>query len=93
MNSCQKLLPRATMCYMPQYLNAVCPLYPIKLIKTVRLRVKATEKLLQDPAMDLKIIVLVRDPRGTYNSRSEMKGCAGPKCADPNKGWQELHRG
>merc|ERR1719369_867084 len=50
-NSCSNLLPKETMCLMPEYLNPVCPLYPIKLIKTVRLRVARVERLLQDPAL------------------------------------------
>ena len=57
------------MCFMPDFLNAVSPLYPIKLMKTVRLRVIETEKLLMDPELNLKVVVLVRDPRGVYASR------------------------
>merc|ERR1712080_692838 len=68
-NSCANLLPRETMCLLPEYLNQICPLYPIRLIKTVRLRVAKVEPLLKDPAMDLKVVMLVRDPRGVYNSR------------------------
>ena len=54
---------------MPDYLNAVTALYPIKLMKTVRLRVSDTEQLLLDPELNLKVVVLVRDPRGVYASR------------------------
>ena len=57
------------MCFMPDYLNAVTALYPIKLMKTVRLRVSDTEQLLLDPELNLKVVVLVRDPRGVYASR------------------------
>ncbi len=67
--SCHNLLPRETMCFMPDYLNAVTALYPIKLMKTVRLRVSDTEQLLLDPELNLKVVVLVRDPRGVYASR------------------------
>ena len=67
--SCYNLLPRETMCFMPDYLNAVSALYPIKLMKTVRLRVSDTEQLLLDPELNLKVVVLVRDPRGVYASR------------------------
>jgi len=93
-NSCHSLLPHSAMCFMPDYLQHVCPLFPIKLIKTVRLRVRKVEKLLQDPAMDLKVIVLVRDPRGVYNSRNTgpvKSWCKNDLCANPVTGCQDLN--
>jgi len=93
-NSCKNLLPKNAMCFMPDYLNHVCPLFPIKLIKTVRLRVRKIEKLLGDPAMDLKVIVLVRDPRGVYNSRNTgpvKNWCKNDLCANPVTGCQDLN--
>ena len=92
-NSCANVLPKETMCLLPEYLNTVCPLYPIKLIKTVRLRVAKVEPLLQDPALDLKVILLVRDPRGVYNSRGSgpvTTWCSKDICADPAVGCQDL---
>ena len=92
--SCHNLLPNDLMCFMPDYLNKVCPLFPIKLIKTVRFRVKNVEELLQDSAMNLKVIVLVRDPRGVYNSRSSgavKAWCKKDLCANPEVGCQDLN--
>jgi len=92
-NSCANVLPKETMCLLPEYLNTVCPLYPIKLIKTVRLRVAKVEPLLQDPALDLKVILLVRDPRGVYNSRGSgpvTTWCSKDICADPAVGCRDL---
>jgi len=92
-NSCANLLPRETMCLMPEYLNKICPLYPIRLIKTVRLRVAKVEPLLQDPAMDLKVVMLVRDPRGVYNSRGSgpvTTWCKQDMCANPTVGCRDL---
>lgn len=92
-NSCYNLLPQEAMCVMPEYLNRMCPLYPIKLIKTVRLRVAKVEKMLQDPSMDLKVILLVRDPRGVYNSRSSgpvSTWCVHDMCTDPSVGCADL---
>ena len=43
------------MCFMPDYMSAVCPTFPIKLIKTVRLRVRNTEQLLADKDLNLKV--------------------------------------
>lgn len=90
---CSNLLPKETMCFLPDYLNAVCPVHPIRLVKTVRLRVAETEKLLQDPEMNLKVIVLVRDPRGTYASRhvgQVATWCKAAQCADPSTGCSNL---
>ena len=47
-DSC-KLLPqheRLEACFSEEYLNRVCPRFPLRLIKTVRLRVQSTKKLL-----------------------------------------------
>ena len=54
-----------------------CPIFPIRLIKTVRMRVRETEALLKDATLEktLKIVVLVRDPRGIINSRRAMPFC------------------
>ena len=92
-NSCQNILPQDMLCLLPEYLNKVCPLYPIKLIKTVRLNLEETESLIKDPSLDLKILFLVRDPRGTYNSRLSTpisKWCNKDQCADPEVGCQQM---
>ena len=62
--SCQNLLPSEVACFLPEFHAATCPMFPIRLIKTVRLRVPSIEELLQDRDLNLKVIVLVRDPRG-----------------------------
>jgi len=92
-NSCKDILPNELMCLHPTYLNAVCPLFPIKLIKTVRLRVAKVETLLKDKSLNLKVILLVRDPRGVYNSRSSgavSQWCKKDVCADPYTGCSDL---
>ena len=92
-NTCSHLLPQEMMCLLPEYLNKVCPLYPIKLIKTVRLDLRDTETLIKDPSLDLKILFLVRDPRGTYNSRSSTaisNWCNKDQCADPEVGCEQM---
>eukprot|EP00095_Tigriopus_kingsejongensis_P001704 maker-scaffold802_size95064-snap-gene-0.15 protein:Tk01704 transcript:maker-scaffold802_size95064-snap-gene-0.15-mRNA-1 annotation:"carbohydrate sulfotransferase 1" len=90
---CQKLLPSKAACFMPRFYQAVCPLFPIRLIKTVRLRIQYTENLLQDPDLpNLKVVVLVRDPRGTMNSRSTMDWCVRDNCANVTKVCNHLQR-
>ena len=47
-----------------------------RLIKTVRLRMTLVEELLRDADLSLKVIFLVRDPRGVMNSRDSMDWCS-----------------
>lgn len=74
--SCTSLLPSNVACFMPEFLNRVCPLFPTRLIKTVRLRMTLVEELLRDADLSLKVIFLVRDPRGVMNSRDSMDWCS-----------------
>ena len=93
-NSCHNLLPNDMLCLMPEYLTTVCPLFPIKLIKTVRIQLREIESLLVDPALGLRVVFLVRDPRGTYNSRSSgtiSKWCVKDECANPAVGCDLMH--
>ena len=84
-NICEHLLMAGAACFMPELYRSTCPMFPIRVIKTVRLRVQATKKLLNDPVVGktLKIVVLVRDPRGVMNSRAGMDWCKLPHCIDP----------
>ena len=66
-NSCQHFKSKEELCFSQDYLNLVCPLYPIRLIKSVRMRVSATEELLRN-ADNVHVIVLVRDPRAVFSS-------------------------
>eukprot|EP00092_Neocalanus_flemingeri_P013102 GFUD01014118.1.p1 GENE.GFUD01014118.1~~GFUD01014118.1.p1 ORF type:complete len:403 (+),score=101.21 GFUD01014118.1:308-1516(+) len=92
-NSCKNLLPREALCLLPEYLSRLCPLYPIKLVKTVRIRVRMLEDLLKNSSKNLKVIVLVRDPRGVYNSRGSgpvSVWCSADQCSNPATGCQDL---
>ena len=50
--------------------HSVCPLFPIRLTKTILFPINETEILLQDSVISrtLKLIILFRDPRGILNS-------------------------
>ena len=91
-NVCESLLMAGSACFMPELYHKTCPLFPIRVVKTVRLRVKAAEKLLNDPELGqtLKIVILVRDPRGVMNSRATMDWCKWPQCNDPRTVCQNL---
>ena len=80
LNSCQDFKPKEELCLSQDYLNLVCPLYPIRLIKTVRMRVRVTEELLRN-ADNVQVIVLVRDPRAVFSSRRSSNNKE--PCSDP----------
>jgi len=91
-DSCQHFKPKEKLCFSEEYLNLVCPIFPIKLIKTVRMRVKLTEEILTN-SPNLRIIVLVRDPRAVFNSKRAEKissWCIQEHCSDPAVSCQDL---
>ena len=81
-------------CSFLSFYNSTCPKFPIRLMKTVRFRVEDSEKLLLDPEIGkrLKIIFLVRDPRGVMKSRSsQATWCNFAECSDPGILCKNMH--
>ncbi|KAK5649750.1 hypothetical protein RI129_000779 [Pyrocoelia pectoralis] len=74
-----------TYCWDPIFLSEFCKLFPFQSMKVVRLRLELAEKLLQDKSLNVRILLLVRDPRGTLQSRKHRNWCPGvPDCDQPN---------
>jgi len=72
------------LCYNPEFLSQFCSLFPFQSMKTVRLRVNLTRDLIQDSALNVQVLLLVRDPRGTLQSRKHRTWCPGkPDCDQP----------
>ena len=66
-----------------------CPLFPYQSIKTVRLRLNLTKPLVEE--LNVRILLLVRDPRGTVESRKHRVWCPGNRdCEDPARLCQDL---
>ena len=59
-----------------------------RLIKTVRLRLSCIQDLIM--AKHIKMIVLVRDPRGVMKSRENIEWCKYPACSDVFNLCQDL---
>ncbi|GAB6032221.1 hypothetical protein CHUAL_010863 [Chamberlinius hualienensis] len=79
--SCQLQQP---LCFDYKFLRSMCELHPVHLIKLVRLRLSHTRRLL-DEFPRLKLIYLVRDPRGLYSSRRDLNWCnSTSSCIDPD---------
>ena len=62
-------------CSDVEYHQALCLKSKQRIVKTVRLRLSQIAHLV--PILNLKIIVLHRDPRGVMNSRWRMGWCVG----------------
>ncbi|XP_069975671.1 carbohydrate sulfotransferase 5-like [Penaeus vannamei] len=72
------------LCWKPEFLSPFCSLFPFQSLKTVRLRLNLTQELLQDKKLGVQVLLLVRDPRGTMQSRRHRDWCPGePDCDDP----------
>ncbi|KAK8747518.1 hypothetical protein OTU49_016430 [Cherax quadricarinatus] len=72
------------LCFNDVFLKEACQLFPWATMKIVRLRLKFLRPLLEDENLNVRIVFLVRDPRGVMNSRTDtVKWCTAPDCSDP----------
>lgn len=70
-------------CSEPGFLQQACARFPLLMAKVVRLRLMPVRKLLDDPQLKtLKVVYLIRDPRGTLSSRAKSWGCTNRDCID-----------
>ncbi|XP_047103034.1 carbohydrate sulfotransferase 5-like isoform X2 [Schistocerca piceifrons] len=73
-----------SLCWLPEFLNPFCRLFPFQSMKTVRLKLSLAERLLADKSLNVRVLLLVRDPRGTLQSRKHRSWCPGsPDCSEP----------
>ena len=85
-NICMKKLHLGkAMCTSKAFVDTICALFPIRVAKTVRMRLRAVKVLLEDPDLkqNLKVIYLIRDPRAVMRSRRKVGFCVRPYCTDP----------
>ena len=70
---CDKILDNSAACYMPEVYHSLCQVFPIRLIKTIRLPFEEANTLLMDPEIGktLKVIFLFRDQRGVLQSMND----------------------
>ncbi|XP_037035043.1 carbohydrate sulfotransferase 1-like [Bradysia coprophila] len=72
-------------CSNASFLSSFCKLFPLQSMKVLRLRLALTEQLLEDPSLNVRIVFLVRDPRGLMLSRKRCKWCHGETdCENPS---------
>ncbi|XP_033322121.1 carbohydrate sulfotransferase 4 isoform X1 [Megalopta genalis] len=71
-------------CWDPRFVSKFCKLFPFQSMKIVRLRLRAAEKLLEQEDLGIRLVLLVRDPRGILQSRKHREWCpTKPDCSDP----------
>ncbi|XP_071442821.1 carbohydrate sulfotransferase 1-like [Hetaerina americana] len=76
--------PSHEFCWDPSFLSRSCKLFPFQSMKVVRLRLRLASRLLEDKSLNVHMVLLVRDPRGTVQSRRHREWCPpSPECSDP----------
>ncbi|XP_034185620.1 carbohydrate sulfotransferase 4 isoform X2 [Osmia lignaria lignaria] len=71
-------------CWDPRFVSKFCKLFPFQSMKIVRLRLRAAEKLLKQEDLGVRLVLLIRDPRGILQSRKHREWCpTNPDCSDP----------
>lgn len=69
------------LCRDLDFLNRFCNVFPFQILKEVRLRAVFVEPLLMDKELNVKVVLLVRDPRAVTLSRSRESWClVGHEC-------------
>uniref|UniRef100_A0A2P2I056 Carbohydrate sulfotransferase 4-like n=2 Tax=Hirondellea gigas TaxID=1518452 RepID=A0A2P2I056_9CRUS len=83
-NACNSV-KRIDICSNATFLTEACNMFPIQLVKTVRLRLNLTQLFLGETRLNAKVVFLVRDPRATMSSRrSTVDWCdSGQDCSSP----------
>ncbi|XP_046738517.1 carbohydrate sulfotransferase 5-like [Diprion similis] len=72
-----------SICYNRRFLSEMCKLFPFQLVKLIRLRLHIVQELLADKKLAVRLLLLVRDPRGTLQSRKHTPFCQrGRDCVD-----------
>ncbi|XP_047039767.1 carbohydrate sulfotransferase 4-like [Helicoverpa zea] len=74
-----------------EFMSQICMLFPFQVMKLVRLRLKLIPKILDDKELNVKLIFLVRDPRGMMHSRRNVEFCPNTiDCGDPKIACQDM---
>lgn len=70
-------------CVDQNFLSEFCGIFPYQSMKLVRISANVSEALLTDPQLNVKAVLLVRDPRGTMASRRTLSWCDTEDCRSP----------
>lgn len=71
-------------CFDADFTSKFCKLFPFQTMKIVRLRLRLVEDFLKNDDQRVKVVFLVRDPRGVMQSRQHRDFCQpSPDCWQP----------
>ena len=80
---CQK---KRSVCQQPKLYSSICKQFAVHLMKTVRLPLRATRRIIEESVhQELKIIFLIRDPRGIMTSRARKRWCHQASCTSASQ--------
>ena len=81
-----------TWCLREEFLDNLCSIFPVQLMKTTRVGLNVISELVQDLRLkNLKILLLVRDPRAVIYSRSGYQWCRDSRfCREPSVLCEDL---
>ncbi|XP_076042632.1 carbohydrate sulfotransferase 5-like isoform X2 [Oratosquilla oratoria] len=71
------------LCFDKTFISRMCSLMPVNVMKTVRMGLQPVLPLLKDPELNMYVVQLVRDPRGSLHSRMKLSWCKSKACSDP----------
>ncbi|KAJ8687573.1 hypothetical protein QAD02_023367 [Eretmocerus hayati] len=72
-------------CWDHRFVTKFCKLFPFQSMKIVRLRLRPFERFLAQNELGIKVVLLIRDPRGVLQSRKHRDWCpTEPDCFDPS---------
>lgn len=78
-------------CKSQEFMSGFCKLFPFITMKTVRLGLDLAQTLLNERNLNIRVLLLVRDPRGTIHSRELEQFCTvGPECDSPRRLCNDL---
>ena len=70
---------RTLNCWSPRFLSLFCRLFPVLTVKIVRLLVGLSQEILRRELAS-RVLLLVRDPRATFTSRTGVSWCQQEQC-------------
>ncbi|XP_043289779.1 carbohydrate sulfotransferase 5-like [Venturia canescens] len=72
-------------CWDSRFVSKFCRLFPFQSMKLVRLRLKVAQIFLEEESLGVRMVLLIRDPRGLLQSRKHRGWCpSNPDCSDPS---------
>ncbi|KAG6463693.1 hypothetical protein O3G_MSEX014021 [Manduca sexta] len=72
------------LCVDSDFTAKLCKLFPFQSMKVVRFRLRLIKELIEDKELNVKVVLLIRDPRGVMQSRQHRNFCKpSPDCWKP----------